>query len=271
MSTTTQNTTVSAAPGGKSDQRTHALEIVAPGNSPLVTADDALLGQQLTEQFQRATGGIKEVLKFGAMMMMLRENFSTRGEVSGGRGKKGGMSEWLKTHAPDVAESTAYRFMHVAEAVQAEFKLPKKVSFLDLATKPAEALPAPLREKQLELFQFIQGTSRNSWLDRFKPAKLRGGDTSGGEPAKEQTPEEKYEAALAAITERAKDLGKRLHVFTKLGEFKALDDASLDGLCDEADTFIRSAKAWLNTPKNQRLPWQLQAEHPALTAGEEEK
>jgi hypothetical protein len=41
------------------------------------------MGAQLTSQYERAVGGMTEVLKFGALMMMLRQHLaqlSTRGE-----------------------------------------------------------------------------------------------------------------------------------------------------------------------------------------------
>ena len=146
-------------------------------------SDDALMGSQLTEQYHRAVGGMREVLRFGAMMLQLRENLFTREQVSvGGRGNKDGISLWLSEHAPEVNRTTAYRFMHVAEAVAAQFKAPAKVSFIELATKPAAELPAKLREKQLELFEFIDGTSQRSWLDTFKPRNAGGYRPRKGEP-----------------------------------------------------------------------------------------
>ena len=122
-------TTLSAAPGGvspnrrTSDEPTSALEVVAPGKlnlKPIIR--DAEMGQQLTEQYRKAVGGMTEVLRFGAMMMGLRQHIlnSTRGvKLPRGSNSDGGVKAWLEQFAPEVKEATAYRFLHVAEAVAA--------------------------------------------------------------------------------------------------------------------------------------------------------
>jgi hypothetical protein len=148
----------------------------------LVT-DDQLMGQQLTEQYHRAVGAMREVLRFGCMMMRLQENLFTREQVSlGGRGNKDGVSEWLRVNAPEVNRTTAYRFLHVAEAIAEQFQTPAKISFIDLATKSAEELPEKYRPKQSELWEFVDGTSQRSWLDAFKPRLPLGGDTRAIDP-----------------------------------------------------------------------------------------
>ncbi len=159
---------------------------------------DAQMGAQLTEQYHRATEGMRAVVRFGAMMLQLRQELatvSTRGQVSGGkdstrgafssggpgRGKKGGLSEWLRTFAPDVPEATAYRFMQVAESVQDSFNalsaaaLNKAGGFAAFVTADPALLPEKLAAKQLELWSFVDGTSQRSWLDKLRPHKLQGG------------------------------------------------------------------------------------------------
>jgi hypothetical protein len=143
--------------------------------------EDAAMGAQLTSQYERAVGGMTEVLKFGALVMMLRQylaNMSTRGHVSkkpGGADGDGGMEGWLKRFAPSIKKPTAYRFLHVAESVAESFTLPAKASFIELATKPAAELPANLQKKQLELWDFVSGTSQRSWLDRLASVVARAG------------------------------------------------------------------------------------------------
>jgi len=171
----TKSAKTSAPPVGSSDPKSGI--IVATGklsNSTLSIShsEDAVLGEQLTEQYQLACGAMTEVLKFGAMMMMLRENLSTRGVNSAKRGpgtKGTGLKAWLKEHAPEVKEATAYRFMNVAMAVSEKFALPKKIKFAELASKSAADLPKALQKKQLELWDFVNGTSQRSWLDQFTP------------------------------------------------------------------------------------------------------
>lgn len=154
-----------ALPVGAPDMGTSEQIVVATGQ----VSDDAVMGAQLTEQYQRAVGAMTEILRFGAMMMMLRETLFAR-EQGSGNGRKGdGVKAWLALHAPSIDRGSAYRFMNVAMAVSEKFELPKKVSFIDLASKPADELPKKLQKKQLELWGFVNGTSQRSWLDQFTP------------------------------------------------------------------------------------------------------
>lgn len=152
------------------------------------TADaDAIKGQQLTDQYHRATGGMKEVIIFGAMMMQLREEYpemtkkgnpklqmSKRGQLES-EGAPLTLAKWLETYAPQVKRTTALRFLHVTESISEQYteivgaKVAKAISLPDLVTRPATELPQGFEAKQLELFDFINGTSQRSWLDRFSP------------------------------------------------------------------------------------------------------
>lgn len=161
------------------------------------------MGAQLTEQYQLAVGAMTEILKFGAMMMMLRERCdSTRGVAKlGNAARKGtGLKAWLKEHAPQVKEATAYRFMDIAESVAEQFALPKKVKFAELATKPADELTKSLQKKQLELWDFVNGTSQRSWLDQFKRdhREENGGKRTRPNGTKRRTSDEKgFDDALS--------------------------------------------------------------------------
>jgi hypothetical protein len=180
----------SSAPGGRNGDAQLQPATVAPGN----LSEDAVMGAQLTEQYGKAVGAMTEVLKFGAMMMMLRERLSVltpRAESKRGSGRYAsgtGLKAWLKEHAPAVKESTAFRFMNVALAVSEKFALPKKASFIDVATTPAADLSKALQKKQLELWDFVNGTSQRSWLDQFTP---KGGSRERPNGTKRRTRDEK--------------------------------------------------------------------------------
>lgn len=171
----TSTTLASPAGAHTTEQRGKAVQVVGAG-TPF---NDALMGKQLTEQYQLAVNGTAQVVRFGAMLMALRAHIdSTRGVDRSGGKKSGakytsetGVKAWLKEFAPEVKESTAYRFLHVAEAVAKDFQLPAKVSFIEIATSPTSQLPENLQQKQSELWDFVNGTSQRSWLDRFVPAK----------------------------------------------------------------------------------------------------
>ncbi len=189
--------------------------VLAPPNHDALTlstrgqsdTEDALMGAQLTAQYHRATGGMREVLRFGAMMLLLEQHIvSTRGHVAtGGKDSKGdGVKGWLERHAHEVNRATAYRFKDIAKSVQDQFALPAKVrkslGFAGLATAEPGKLTDKERKLQQDLFAFIDGTSQRSWLDGFKEKKkLKGGDTSAHK--KVADPEDAAEIASTLLYE----------------------------------------------------------------------
>lgn len=160
---------------------------IAPGSDaveigPLSTNDeDSEMGTQLTSAYHDACGAWPRILRFGAMVIMLEEKLRHRGEVSGGRGNKGGLCDWLKRHAPEVAYTTARRFRDVVLSVAEDYqqvvgaKIAKRFSLPELVTASPDELPEPARAKQLELFEYVSGTSQRSWLSRFS-THCPGGD-----------------------------------------------------------------------------------------------
>lgn len=176
------------------------------------------MGEQLEEQYPRALGATREVLKFGAMLLHVREvilpecsqreNIQNKGKTSKGQGLLG----WLTKYAPEVNYKTACRFMDVAEAIRNSFALParaaKQLTFSDLVTTPTDELDEQFRALQEKIFAFVEGTSQKSWLDQFRESQSRGGDTSAHR--KKLTPEQEraqflencktdFEAALKAL------------------------------------------------------------------------
>jgi hypothetical protein len=248
--------TPSAAPGGAlpSESDAKSLTIVAPGT----ISDDALMGEQLTAQYRLAVGGMREVLRFGAMMMALRDRLSTVVQVRTTGGKfsekpDGSIKKWIEEHAPEIKFGTAFRFLHVAEAVAERFQTPAKISFVDLATKPTEELPDKLRTKQAELWEFVDGTSQRSWLDQFVPEGRRGGDVTprdenGKRIVHKPTPEEIAENYRMEV----KRCALAAQLFAKEGTYQALSDVELDAVVDHFNDFISAAKAWRALTKRER-------------------
>lgn len=242
--------TTLAAPGGAHrDKPTSAsTSLVAPG-----TFDDALMGKQLTEQYHLAVGGMTQVLRFGAMMMGLRANLSTRGQIKRGPSKDGGIDAWLKEHAPEVKRATAYRFLHVAEAVAKEFQLPAKVSFIELATSAASDLPEKLQQKQSELWDFVGGTSQRSWLDRFAPPKPVGGNQrvpagSPLAPVLNKSPEEAEEMRRQEVLRTMSTLlSHKDH-----SDWQTLKDEEIRLAVDLLSSLSKAMKEWVSTPRSER-------------------
>lgn len=195
-------------------------------SSPTSAQDDALMGRQLTDQYKLATSGMQQVVIFGAMMIRLRElhpEMSKRGNPDAANARKKGsnvqrgqlisetpvtLSAWLEKYAPEVKRPTAIRFLHVTEAICADYaqivgaKTARLISLPDLVTTPAKQLPKGCEEKQLSLFEYINGTSQRSWLDRFSPEspQKRGSASRSGDKPRAPTTAELAQAAEDELT-----------------------------------------------------------------------
>jgi len=203
--------------------------------------DHNAIGKQLTTQYQKAVSGMQDVLIFGAMLMEIRKIVGTVAHdrpKGGGRDTKGGgLKAWLEENAPDISRRTAYRFLGVAEGVALEYqkivgvKVAKAYTLESLVTTPADQLPEPMRAKQLDLFNYVNGTTQTSWMDRFKARDLEnlpGGDQGGRK--KKITMEMKREFASQRIAGIVHDL--RSFVLTdRLHNLLEEDDIELLRMC----------------------------------------
>lgn len=163
-----------------------ALPSSAKTDMALAENESREMGAQLTEQFDKATGGMREVLIFGAMMMHLRASIvSARGQVATGGtdSKDSGIKAWLGKYAPNVNRATAYRLEAVTASIADKWDglpetLARKIEFPDLVTLPEPRLAKidrRLPKKRKELFEYVKGTSQRSWLDQFVNTR-RGGN-----------------------------------------------------------------------------------------------
>lgn len=229
------------------------LTLAALGAMPLVLAgesEDATLGRQLTEQWERAIGGTREQIVFGAMMLKLRAKVggvSACGHSSKTKGE--GLAGWLDQNAPKISRGTAYRLMEIAEGVQDLCKLGKKVDLEELLAGSVEDLPERLAKKRVEIEKLIEGKSQRQLLLAFGGGsnKARGGDTSH---AKKLTPEEEQAAMEAALRE---DASAPFVALESMGEaWRILDDAEIESRIEVAEEWAKKARAWLSTPKSKR-------------------
>jgi len=163
-----------------------------PGSLVATTDDDSILAAQLSAQYQKAIGGLREVLIFGAMLMRLRDTLSACGQGVSARGKPitgngiagEGLKTWLAENCPEISRPTAYRHLAIAEQIQTEYlslvgaRTAKAYTLPDLVAADPDDLPEHARAKQLELFDYVSGTSQRSWLDRIAPR--RSDHTPGG-------------------------------------------------------------------------------------------
>lgn len=211
---------------------------------------------------QEALGVMPKVLRFGVMMLWLRElvaNNSTRGIVrtGGAAAKDTGLKALLAERAAEVPLASAWRFMGVAEAVLAEFKVPASVLnklrdskqespislFAKFVSAPAAALPEPLQVKQLELWQFVSGTSQRSWLDRLKPKRKGGDNTPRDADGKRVTdPDNPADVALDIWTPILRDL--ELHGIEQQtwADLPEVELARLGGVLTDIQRLLREGK-----------------------------
>jgi hypothetical protein len=221
---------------------------------------EAQLAQQLTDQYHRATGGMVEVLRFGAMMMQLREGIvSTRGHVAtgGAKSKDSGIKGWLEKHCPDIKRETAYRLEAVTKAVAEQYakivgpKVAKRFALQDLVTMPAESLPEDIRAKQLLLFDYVSGTSQRSWWERLSP-KSKGGKTYDRDGTKGKIRPLTIDEKRDALKRLNAETGGKISQLCDFKSYVAADEAELDGLEDHFTEGLKQLKAWRKLTTAQR-------------------
>lgn len=220
------------------------------------------MGEQLTEQFDKATGGMREVLIFGAMMMHLRARLISacgNKELPRGVNSEGGIKSWVETYAKKVNLSTAYRLEAVTAAIADKWDglpdtLAKKIEFPDLVTLPEPKLAKidkRLPKKREELFDYVKGTSQRSWLDQFKQTS-RGGnqyDRSGGKGKRRGVTQAQLEKFLR---EGWINLAKSLRIQTKEKTFVFLTDGQLDAVLEILSSAETAIRDWRSKPKKER-------------------
>jgi hypothetical protein len=220
------------------------------------------LGEQATASYRRAIGGMREVLMFYAtvkLMQMEVERLAEGGLLpignkpskEGGRPAKPTDLRWLfERYAPGIPERSAYRLMEVGEGIEADYrklvggKIAKQFALPMFVTTPAEDLPATARAKQEQLFSYVEGTSKQSWLDKLRPHKLKGGarQPSGD---KVKVPEEDSEEleALDIWTPLQRSLTLELHDVTwaHLPNTGPVSRKSVLGVLTDLSSAIRQA------------------------------
>lgn len=221
---------------------------------------DKLMGEQLTAEFKEAVGGMVHVVRVGAMVMGLRSrvlsNVDKTAPSRGPTSKGKGLSTWLETYAPEVNRATAYRFEDVAKAIAKSYELPARVAkcltFEQLVTTEDRDLDQAARSAKEKLFSFVAGTSQTSWLDQFREAKDRGGDTSGSRTR--LTPEAERKKLLEAAKERFNDTFQGLDDLVEKNDWKwpSIGDAALEASIEVARDYVKRASAWLRIPKKDR-------------------
>lgn len=226
--------------------------------------NDAEMGAQLTTQYHRAVNAMPEILRFGAMMIRLREHLSGsnahvghKALPKGVNAHDGGVKAWLEKHAPEVKRTTAQRFEDVTLSVAQDYaqlvgaKVAKQYALPELVSADPAKLPPAIAKKQQALFDHVSGTSQKSWLDKFRPAKERGGNRhTGAKRATRPLSAEEITEALRALCASA---GEAVTLAMKEDAHTALDvEAELDGLHHILEDAAERVGAWKKLTKTER-------------------
>ncbi len=134
----------------------------------VVSMDEALMARQLGEQYQRAVGGIWEVVKFGAMLAHLRDSLidaaKQKHDGSGRYADGEGLKAWLDVNCPDISRRNAYRFMAIAEGLREELHVPERVDLVALLTADHTTLEPKLLKHRSKIADFLEGKSQRQLL-----------------------------------------------------------------------------------------------------------
>lgn len=225
---------------------------------PVAGSEDAVMGRQLTEQWERVKASRREDLIFGAMMLKVRERcecVSARGHTPFSKGD--GVKGWLDEHAPTVSRSVAYRLMEIAEGVKEDFAL-KKIDLEALLTAQVEGLDSKLAAKRAKIEEVIEGKSQRQLLLEFGSgeAKDRGGHREKKESGTTtgMTPEEQEAAFLAACRDDFTTPFLALDKLSLNGRWKAptITDGERDDAIACIEKLAKKMKAWLQLPQKKR-------------------
>jgi hypothetical protein len=244
-----------------------ALTVIPPKKPAVIEAELVALGESATEDFGRAVGGMRSLLLFWGKVKLLQQRASgfdsqaenqiprKRGNVS----KPTDMKAVFERYMPKVNLKTGYRFMDIGEQLAGEEyaqivgeRTAKTMPMVLLVTTPAAELQPPLRKKQEQLFEHMDGTSKQSWLDKFRAAKERGGPRETKE--KPLSPAEQETKFLEACREDFTTAFTGLDALILNGRWKAptITDGELEDAVACAEKWIKQARAHLKLPKGKR-------------------
>ena len=145
---------------------------VVPFQPAALRKDESAAAMLLTEQWRRASIGLREIVAFGAMMVQLEEGFSGLKRV--GAGLKG----WLAKHCPEINYKTAMGYKAAAMGVRRLCRLAADRPLLPLMGE------SPLTDgEQEEARELVLSTIAESSLRLLRDAasvqETRGGARDG--------------------------------------------------------------------------------------------
>ena len=127
---------------------------------PLTEIEAQEMGKKLTEYYWRVNAAWGEILAFGSLLTRveahLSANVQTNQRERGRYVKDTGVRGFLKTYAPEVDETKAYRWRDVARVIAAKIKIAEPWRVFNT---PMQELPPADRKKREEALAFTEEKS----------------------------------------------------------------------------------------------------------------
>ncbi|MDR2982327.1 MAG: hypothetical protein LBV12_08795 [Puniceicoccales bacterium] len=241
-----------------SDKPAPTTAVITLNRTALSADNHAEIGAQLTILYRDAQEAELKILRFGAAFSAVEQNLSTRGQVSGGRGNKGGFAEWLRTYAPDISRPTAIRYRDIAIGIAEKFNIIDPVAFFDADPK---TLPAPEQKKREKVLEFVSEksvraiqlelglTTASTEEKNFK--KVQEKPQPPPQPKIPDSPVEQQKMWAEAARKRAVDAFSELHVLDD--RWKLMDEKQIRLAITDAKHFVSEAEKWLKSDPATRL------------------
>ena len=174
-----------------------ADQVLPPAKEPTLPYTPAALA----EQYGRAMAGLRECIRFGAMLVEIEASLCSQtshnrgNQHTGAIGNSGTLKAWLKVNCPRVSYGWAMKYKRLAEGLRERFNVSAKVP-LSLAIPAADAdaatiVPGDVPQQKLaqvnkKVAKFLDG--KTAWQLEFefglrgpkKPEQGEGDDEDGG-------------------------------------------------------------------------------------------
>lgn len=226
-----------------------------PAHAPARISEDRA-ADLYTAGYQKAVGGTRDLLVFGAMHQWLGavlEKVGGNPTLKKGEGLKG----WIEAKCPKVNYKTAYKWHKLAVEIGETLKIPKGTDLYRLLTAPLHELDRKDLGIRKEIDDAIEGKSAHQ-LEIFtgirKETRLIGAP-AGNQNAKKDLADDPASQLEAAKLRVSVDCGKAVTKLGKLIGNKSISFLGLPGirvLAEELERLAADARAVLKETADSR-------------------
>lgn len=122
--------------------------------------NDAVMAQQLSEQYRRVEASMVEIVRFGAMLVHLRDN------IVNPRVDRG-LAGWLERNCPEITQGTAYRYMALADGIREHLRISQRVDIARLLGSTSDELKPAERNHRKRITELLDGKSQRQLVFEF--------------------------------------------------------------------------------------------------------